>query len=526
MPVPESTSGWPRCVADALATGRRAPEQFTLETAIEINQPLLKRLFCASTAIVLLAACGQHSGVADHAVSQAALPNGSSTVANTVTSSSVSAANASDGIAGASDYSVTSSVPGPASSGPSGPDPSGSVIDARPGNDVAAQVEELVAQDKPPASGSTVGIVGNTIHLGMHFPVTGSSPNPYQTVSDFNIYWNHLKREGRRIGGRYVTMRSRDDRSTPSDAATSCRELAELETRAFALVGFAGPPQIQACAHYALQTGIPYLAPGSSRYPLEGMSTHFSLSAPYPSQASLISRILLQRFGGDREKNAWLRTNGGNEGDLEATKDTFAREGLTFENIYTIDARPDAQQMQNVIVDMRQRGIQNVYFGATPFHFIYFWQAARVNGFKPQMLGPGLTVTVDDALKAACGADGAADGSLFLSPYPAFNERAKWDPAFKEAVAEMPPGSDNELNWWIWNISKSVEELLRLAGQNLTRERLLWFTAHAPLMETGLMPPLRYSPSDHFADESMHLLRARCDGESSEWVGAGSFLPL
>lgn len=389
-----------------------------------------------------------------------------------------------------------------------------------------AQVEELLTRDKPPKGGSTVGITDDTINLAMHFPATGSSPNPYAHLAEFNIYWDHLASKGRLIAGRTVQMQARDDESTPGSAQAACRDMAEEGSQAFALLGFAGPGQIQACAHYALQKGIPYLAPGSSRYPLEAMSTHFSLSAPYPSQVTAVGHILLDKLGAGDEKNGWIRSNGGNTGDLEAVQAGFASQGVKFESIYTVDAQATPHQMQSVALDMRQRGIENVYFSATPFHFMYFWQAARVDKYRPQMTGPGFTITADSPLKAACGDDGAPDGSLFLSPYPAFSERADWEPEYVAAAAKLPPGYDNELNWWIWNLSRSVEKLLRLPGENLTRERLMWFASHAPRLETDLMPPLQYSPDDHFTDESIHLLRAHCDQGNSRWVGERSFLPL
>ena len=488
---------------------------------IEINLSLIRRLLYAGLACALLAACGQKAGVADLAAPGPTFVGASPAATDLGASGSDVLESGSSGV-GAVAQAATETTRTVAD----GQDPNTTQINANPGNDVGAQVEELLKGDKAPTGGSTVGLTEDTIHLAMHFPVTGSSPNPYTAVSDYDIYWDHLRSEGRSIAGRYVTMRAEDDRSTPSSAQSVCREMAEAGSKAFVLLGFAGPGQIQACAHYALQRAIPYLAPGSSRHPLANMATHFSLSAPYTDQAPLAGRILRDRLGGSAEKNGWVRTSGGNDGDLETSKAVFAAQGLKFESIYTVEAQADYQEMEAVVLDMKGRGIENVYFGGTPTHFIYLWQAARTNGFRPQLTGPGFTVTVDGPLKAACGPDGAPDGSLFMSPYPAFVERGEWDPEYMRAVAELPPGYDNELNWWIWNLSRSVEKLLRLPGNDLTRERFMWFATHSPPLETGLMPPIDYAPNDHFADESIHLLKARCDGSNSRWVGAGSFLPL
>ena len=491
-------------------------------TNIDINLSLVKRLLWASTAIVLLAACGQKAGVADLAAP------GPAYVGSSPTASDLNAAGSSD-IEGGSPSSgsggLTASGAAPTSAA-TGEDTASTTIDASPGSDVGAQVDELLKSDKPPGGGSTVGITNETIHLAMHFPMSGSSPNPYTNVAAFNIYWDHLEAEGRKIAGRSVDMRIADDRSTPGAAQDACRDLSETGPKTFVLIGFAGPGQIQACAHHAMQRGIPYLAPGSSRYPLENMATHFSLSAPYPDQAPLVGRILRNRFGGADEKNGWVRSSGGNEGDLRSAQAVFAAQGLKFESIYTVEALADYQEMETVVLDMKGRGIENVYFGGTPNHFIFFWQAARTNGFHPQLTGPGFTITADGPLHAACSYDGAPDGSLFMSPYPAFSERGEWDPEYMEAVAKLEPGYDNELNWWIWNLSRSVEQLLRLPGENLSRERLMWFATHGPPLETDLMPPLDYSPHDHFAGESIHLMKAECGRGNSRWVGAGSFIPL
>jgi ABC-type branched-subunit amino acid transport system substrate-binding protein len=490
-------------------------------TNIDINLSLTRRLLSAAIACMLLAACGQKAGVAD-------LPAPGPASADQTPSAAELEAAASSLETGSPSMGTADLGTGHSGSTETatGEEPDLTTIDASPGSDVGAQVDELLRGDRPPPGGSTVGITNDTIHLAMHFPVTGSSPNPYTAVSDYNIYWDHLRAKGESIAGRSVTMRARDDRSTPSAARDVCRDMAETDPRAFVLLGFAGPGQIQACAHYAMQQGIPYLAPGSSRYPLENMATHFSLSAPYTDQAPLIGRILRDRFGAEDQKNGWIRSSGGNDGDLRTAQAVFASQGLEFESIYTVNAEANYQELEGVVLDMKGRGIENVYFGGTPTHFIYFWQAARTNGFRPQLTGPGFTVTADGPLHAACSYDGAPNGSLFLSPYPAFSERGKWDPEYSEAVAKLDTRYDNELNWWIWNLSRSVEKLLRLPGRNLTRERLLWFATHAPRIETGLMPPLDYAPNDHFTDESIHMLKARCDRGTSRWVGAGSFLSL
>ena len=501
--------------------GETASRAVQVGTTIEINLSLSKRLLSAGTAVMLLAACGQKAGVANLAAPGPTFAGSSPTAADldTTGSSMVEGGAPSSGAGGLA-------ARGTAAAAAPGEDTLVTTIDASPGSDVGAQVDELLKADKPPTGGSTVGITPDTIHLAMHFPMSGASPNPYTAVSDFNIYWDHLDAQGRSIAGRSVNMRAADDQSTPSAAQDICGDLAETDPKAFVLLGFAGPGQIQACAHFALQQGIPYFAPGSSRNPLENMATHFSLSAPYTDQVPLVGRILRDRFGAADQKNGWVRSSGGNEADLRTAQAVFAAQGLEFESIYTVKATADYHEMEAVVLDMKGKGIENVFFGGTPYHFMYFWQAARTNGYRPQLTGPGFTVTADAPLRAACNYDGAPGGSLFMSPYPAFSERGEWDPEYTKAVAKLSPGYDNELNWWIWNLSRSIEQLLRLPGDNLTRERLMWFATHGPPLETDLMPPLDYAPNDHFASESIHLMKARCDGPNSSWVGAGSFLPL
>lgn len=459
-------------------------------------------------------ACGQKSGVADQVPlslgsgsemngPDTALPEGTVQAAGSELVTSGSATVMSDG----STQGATT-------------DPAGGSSTTSPEETAGAYepLDELIRADKEPMGGSRTGVTNDTITIGMHFPKTPAI-NPEADLARFDIYWDYIKEQGRTIFGRDVRFIDVDDATDPGTAASRCRELVE-EDQVFLVIGYAYPAVIQACAQVLAKRGVPYFAPGSGEATVASYPNHFSISAPYTRQAATVANLLVTEYNARKSKNALIRSAGGARIDAQRPIVEMEKRGAKFDYIRAIEMRASPEELAAVALDLKRRGVKNIWLGGSPFHFHHLLKAAEAQRYFPRVVGAGPTVVYDSTLKLVCGSGRQGHGSLFLHPYPGFTDRQRFDPEFNKA------GGSYEVEWWLWSISRKIEQILRLPGRNLTRERLMWHLARDETIHSGVMPPVKYSPQDHFTSHSMHLLRAHCARDNSRWVTVKPFLRL
>jgi hypothetical protein len=109
-----------------------------------------------------------------------------------------------------------------------------------------------------------------------------------------------------------------------------------------------------------------------------------------------------------------------------------------------------------------------------------------------------------------CGYNNSIDGAKFLSPYPAFDDRDRFDKKFGKAMQRFYSEEGDAVLWGNWAQQKIIARLLRLPGRNLTRKRFVWFAEHSKRIATGVGSRVRYRPNNHFGADQVHLLKAKC----------------
>ncbi|MGH7317878.1 MAG: hypothetical protein ACREJS_16650, partial [Candidatus Rokuibacteriota bacterium] len=122
---------------------------------------------------------------------------------------------------------------------------------------------------------------------------------------------------------------------------------------------------------------------------------------------------------------------------------------------------------------------------------------------------------LDTVARTACGGNNAIQGAEFLNPFPAYFNSNQYDPDFRRA------GGEDDIQFGLWGTSKGIVDLLRRPGPGLTRERFVYYAERASA-NTGVQPPVRYSPNDHFGGTGMHLNRANCGAGRWETITRGA----
>lgn len=454
-----------------------------------------RRVAALAVLVGLAAACGQKPGVYDPALPQAIGSLGPPQLTYAVDPETGEivifggprSANSEGSVAGAASHGE---APSTRERGPLGSDPASPILSA----------------PTPPSGGDATGITSDTIKIGFHLPVTGAAPVPPFAPESFKRYFNYRESEGQFIAGRRVEIVWMNDAFDASTARSVCKEMVEGE-KVFMLVGYAGPHTIRACARYAAGQGVPYVAPGSIEHYMADLDTQFALTMTYARQNPILADLLVDRFSARTRKNALVRMQASEPPEkYVTTTEALEARGARFEVDHQMETQANSTEIQTIVTDLKQKGIDNVLFAGGPTHFTYFSQAAGRQGFHPRILGPGPTAAFDTFLGGACADGRVAHNALMLHITPGFVDRRRYDPEFDRAL-----GSTNEIDWMFWGLAKPIAELLELPGRELTRERFLWYTARAKDVATGVFPPFSFSPEDHFGGESIHLLRADCD---------------
>ena len=145
---------------------------------------------------------------------------------------------------------------------------------------------------------------------------------------------------------------------------------------------------------------------------------------------------------------------------------------------------------------------------------------AKATSCHPQYMGVGLTNGIDQVASTGCAANNSTQGAEFFNPSPAWQDRNSFDPSFETAIAAARKANggsfpDDDIVWLLWGLSKDVGDLLKNAGQNLTRSGFISATEHARV-RTGIYPALQFSPSDHFGASSVNDLVNVCKSRGND----------
>lgn len=485
------------------------------------------RVVALSVAVLVAAACGQKSGVSDQPVPPQpvtfALPPGATIDPDT--GDIIDAEGNVIGNAG----SLGSSISNPSEDLSQSADAPTQQGDSDSSSGLAKGEARSQTPTEAPDVGDTTGITGDSIFIGAHAPLTGAAPIPSDSAQKgIDLYWKWLDENRKSINGRSVETVLRNDNYNPSQAVAVCKEMVERDG-VFILYGFAGTDQIQACARYAASVGVPYVSLGVTEAGLVELPNYFAVTLTYAEQGPLLADLLVSDLGAKGETNGMLRFETPNFQDAHDSFIAAMREhGASVAYDRAVSKGAGSSEAQVVVQEMKSRGVENVYVNTSPVWFLQVLQAARTQDYEPQWVGVGLTKSLDTVASVGC-RNGTLSGAKFFAPFPAWTDINRYDPDFKTAVKAIYPeeGEGDDIMLIPWGLAKVLERLLDASGRNLTRERFVYFTERGRNIQTGVYPPVSFSPDDHRGGTQVHLNEAHCSGYKSgdnRWHTIRSFV--
>jgi branched-chain amino acid transport system substrate-binding protein len=437
------------------------------------------RAVALGTVFVLLAACGQKPGVGVQSVESLSVGAGAT---------AGDGSTASDATGGVDTGTTT------AGGGTAGPTAAGGPTAGGGGAPTATE-----------AAGDRTGISDSTITVGVHAPISGAAPLPQTSFErGAQVYWDFLKTKGG-VHGRTVKVIIRDDEFNPATAKRVCQQMVEQD-KVFMLVGAGGADQITTCAQYANSVGVPYLSAGVNENGLRNLRGYFAFSMSYAAQSPMLVQWAKQRLGGGKFAIAVEDTPSfadAHASILQAMKDN----GL--EVVYDKPVPKSTQQTQALAIanQLKTSGAKIVYILAAPTAFLNIAAAATGQAYNPQYIGPGITSGLNLEASIGCPAIGEA---RFLSPFPQLDVIDKLDPDFRPAYRKYAGGDPDDIALALWGLSKALGQMFTAAGKDMTRQSFVQTLESGKRFQTGIYPPVQFSPSNHFGGTQSHLLKADC----------------
>lgn len=366
-------------------------------------------------------------------------------------------------------------------------------------------------EQQPQVRGSDrTGVTDDTVRLAAHAPVTGAAPLPapaFEEASDLFYRWYTEVQGNELLGGREVEVTFANDQYQPSTAAQVCRQLVQNH---FMLFGAGGTDQIQTCGRIAERANAPYFSAGVTEEGLRGLDWYFAFSMSYRQQGRLLAEYVDREYG-DQTVAAVITDTANFDDAVEGWEAGVAEQGFDYHGTLR-HPRGDSGWYTSFARQLREAGVDVVYVLVAPVDYIRFAQQGREQGFDPQFVGVGITEALNPVLHSGCP---HVDNGEFFSPFPGLDWVRDNDPEFFEAADHFGVEA-NDIAYAIWAQAKQVVELFEQYearfGPDLTREQFRAFTAQATV-DSGVFPPVSYSPDDRFGASSTHQLRADCSIE-------------
>jgi branched-chain amino acid transport system substrate-binding protein len=366
------------------------------------------------------------------------------------------------------------------------------------------------------------GASDTEIKIGNFVPYRGPA-SAYGIVGKVEVAYVKMLNDKGGINGRKINYISYDDAYSPPKAVEQTRKLVEDDEVLF-LYQTLGTPSNTAIMKYMNQKKVPQLMVSSGGTKFGDHNANpwtMPFNAPYQAEGRIYATYILKNY--PNAKIAVLVPND------EYGKDIYKgiRDGLgektsmiiseaTYE---TSDPTVDSQ-----MVKLKTSGADMFLNLTTPKFAAMAMRKMGELGWKPVHILNNVAASVGAVIKPA-GYENAQDAITASYVKDPTDPLWKDDPAIKEWEAFLDkyvPDADkaNSLLLYAYAASQVMEQIVRQAGDNLTRENIMKQAESLKDLKIGAMIPgivFNTSATDHFPLEQMQLLRFK--GEKWEMSG-------
>lgn len=366
------------------------------------------------------------------------------------------------------------------------------------------------------------GATDKEIKIGNINPYSGPASAYGAIGKTMDAYFKKINAEGG-INGRMIKFITLDDGYNPSRTLEMARKLAE-EEEVLAPVGVLGTPTNSAIHKYMNQKKMPqlFVATGATKW---GDPKNFPWTMGwqpnYQGESMIYAQHLLESKPNAKIGILYQNDDYGKDylkGFIDGLGDkgkTMIVKQLTYE---VTDATVDSQ-----MVELKASGADVFFNITTPKFAAQAIKKAAEIGWKPQHYLNNVSNSVGAVMLPAGAENGVGILSVFYLKDPTDSQWAN-TPEFKEWMTFMQrymPGADlKDLNIVFgYTLAQGTVQVLRQAGDNLTRENIMRQAANIEMNLPMLLPGVnvKTGADDFYPIERGQL--ARWDGKT--WVLQG-----
>jgi ABC-type branched-subunit amino acid transport system substrate-binding protein len=363
-------------------------------------------------------------------------------------------------------------------------------------------------------AGSTTGISGNTITVGLFVPKTGAAPVPPTIDAQVQNYFDYVKSKGG-IWGRNVTVKIYDTQSTEAGARSAVQQA--ISDKVFIAVSLDRLTVAGALTTALHNAGIPHLVtqlPPSYKVPDDAFVIGMDQVKHGPQIADYMAHSLKAKKVG-----IVIETDPG----LYAARDAFINEakaqGLQVVHSEAVD--PSANQYLSEAQKLKNDGAEAVWLYMAPNVAINISKESQSIQYHPTWVGNNISWGFNLALTPA---SGALDGARAFSPWGGLSDpRYK---VFNQVDTEGRTNQDKDIGLAAWGFGQIVAGVLKNVGPQLGRNSFLVAMQNLRLGSTDIVTgvPLCWAPLDFTGGKRVGsgnrtlVLKVQGSGTSSVWA--------
>ncbi len=360
------------------------------------------------------------------------------------------------------------------------------------------------------------GASDTEIKIGNFVPYSGPA-SAYGVVGKVQAAYAKMLNDKGGVNGRKITYISYDDAYSPPKAVEQTRKLIENDEVLF-LFQTLGTPSNTAIMKYMNQKKVPQLMVSSGGTKFGDHKANpwtMPFNAPYQAEGRIYAAWILKNH--PNAKIAALLPNDDYGKDIYkgirdglGAKTSMIIAEATYE---TADPTIDSQ-----MVKLKASGADMFLNLTTPKFAAMAMKKMAEIGWKPIHILNNVSASVGAVIKPA-GYENAQDAITATYIKDPIDPVWKNDPAIKEWAAfidKYVPDADkaNSLYLYAYAAAQTMEQIVKQAGDNLTRENIMKQAENLKGVKIGALMngiTLNTSPTDHFPIEQMQLMRFKGD---------------
>jgi len=374
-----------------------------------------------------------------------------------------------------------------------------------------------------PALAETVGVTDKEIKIGNINPYSGPA-SAYGTIGKtIEAYFKKINEEGG-INGRKINFISYDDAYSPPKAVEQARKLVESDQVAFIFQSL-GTPSNSAIHKYMNSKKVPqlFVATGATKWgDPKGNPWTMGWQPTYQAEGQIYAKYVMKNH--PNAKIAILFQNDDYGKDyVKGLKDGLGDKAKTM-IVSELPYEPADPTVDSQIVSLKNSGADVFFNVTTPKFAAQAIKKAHEIGWKPVHLLNNVSNSVGSVLKPAgleASKDVLSTGYLKDPTDPTWNN----DAGKKEWLAFMDkyfPEGDKTSSFtaYGYSVAQTLHEVLKKAGDNLTRENVMKQAASLKNVTQPMLLPgitINTSATDFYPIKQMQM--QKFNGERWELFG-------